>query len=270
MPSWSASRSFTSIETDSASVMSHEYTHAWPPRRSTSAFTCSSASVRRATRIGTPPAAATWSAVASPIPDDAPVITTRRPWSGPPSTPVAGAVAVEVLLPVVPEHVRVPPQLRHLDAGAGERGLRARRVEGAVEGDVRQHLRRDPELIERDVAREVGSRDARRAAAPARPARPERAPRQQRDQPRRARRLGERVEHRRDRLRLRRRQVERLAVEARRVDQVVHGVGDVVDRDDVRVAEVGRDDPDRATAGWPAVGSSRRGSRGRRSCRSRR
>ena len=50
---------------------------------SISALTSSSFSLVRATRIGMPPAAATFSAAARPMPDEAPVMTTVLPLTAP-------------------------------------------------------------------------------------------------------------------------------------------------------------------------------------------
>ncbi len=59
------------------------YTYAVPPSRSISALTSSSFSTLRATSSGMPPAAATLSAAARPMPLDAPVITTVLPFTAP-------------------------------------------------------------------------------------------------------------------------------------------------------------------------------------------
>ncbi len=57
------------------------YTYAVPPAATISARVSSSFSTLRATSSGTPPAAATFSALARPMPEEAPVIITCRPSS---------------------------------------------------------------------------------------------------------------------------------------------------------------------------------------------
>ena len=61
------------------SDMSQRWMWATPPARSISSFVSSSFSTERATSSTVAPASATFTAVALPIPDEAPVISTTLP-----------------------------------------------------------------------------------------------------------------------------------------------------------------------------------------------
>ena len=187
--------------------------------------------------------AAILSAAAWPMPDEAPVMTHGLAVDRVPEGAVAEQVRVEVALPVVPQLVRVGVELGHLDARALQRALGVARVELRGEADVLDDLaagcRSRPAAVLRTsvsagsfISIEIaplGSASIRRlsmrsaicgacaARAKALSTSPERWP------------LGL-VE------------VEGLAVEVGLVGDVVHRLGDVVDRDDVRVAELGADE----------------------------
>ena len=120
----------------------------------------------------------------------------------------------------------------------------------AVNDGVRQHLGRDAEPPDGQVEHRLRGRrphdavdQSRRGAARGGAARgPRRGPPvDRRRERRRAGGLAERVDHVDDRLRVGVDQVERLAVAVGQVGEVVHRLGDVVDRDHVGVAEVDAD-----------------------------
>ena len=113
---------------------------------------------------------------------------------------------------------------------------------------MRQHLERDADLVERDVA--PSSTPGMRPSWPGEPDRGvDAALADRRHEARRAGRGRERVEHLVHRLRPRVHEVERAAVEPVDVHEVVHRVDHVVDRHHVRRAEV----RDRAVASNPAA-----------------
>ena len=113
--------------------MSAAYTYAVPPAATISARTSSSFSTLRATSSGTPPAAATFSAVARPMPEEAPVISTCLPVERLLQRAPAAEVGVHLALPVVPQPRRVVVQRRRLlERRAGERALRSRACRSAA------------------------------------------------------------------------------------------------------------------------------------------
>ena len=154
-------------------------------------------------------------------------------------------VRVEVALPVVPQRVRVAVQRRHLDAGALQHPLGVAAVELGLERDVVEHLERDAEVAEDRLLDLLHGRDLHRHR--------EHALGQRVDDPlvdpqrelRGVGGLGERVDDLAGAGRLRRDQVEGLPVQVGLVRDVVEGARDVVDRDDVGVAELraGQRDP---------------------------
>src|SRR6202012_635050 len=83
----------------STSVRSHGWTLAVPPSCSISIATCSSLDLVRATSSTWPPAAPTFSAVASPIPDEAPVISTVRRLTAPAKESASSPPAPGIRLP---------------------------------------------------------------------------------------------------------------------------------------------------------------------------
>ncbi len=129
----------------------------------------------------------------------------------------------------------------------GQRLLGDPRVEDRPEAGVRQHLRRDPEAADGLVEQRLHRPDLHQAAHDR--GRPEAARQHghraagdvavdRSREPGRAGRRAERVDHLDRGLRLGVDQVERLAVAVGQVREVVHRLGDVVDRHHVGVAQV--------------------------------
>ena len=148
--------------------MSQRWMWAMPPARSISRFVSSSFSTERATSSTVAPASATFTAVALPIPEEAPVISTTLPRTARAQRAVLEQVGIEVALPVVPDAVRVGLQRRHRDPRALERRLRVRRVEAGRVADVGEHAGRDAELAQRRLHRPLRRREeAQPGARPA-------------------------------------------------------------------------------------------------------
>ena len=131
-------------------------------------------------------------------------------------------VGVEVALPVVPQLGGVALERRHRDPRAGQRPLGVAGVELGGQPDVAEHLVRDPEVGQDRLAHALGGRQLHEH--------PDRALGQRLEQLgvdphrhlRRVRGLGDRVHHLARALGLGVGEVERLAVEAVLVGDVVH------------------------------------------------
>ena len=155
----------------------------------------------------------------------------------PPDRPGEGAVLeeirVEVALPVVPEPVGVARQGRNRDPAPLQRRLGLGGVEVGRVVDVDEHRARDAEVGEDLVADALDGRQHREPASD--------LLRDEVEHPRvdpqhrlgRVGCLGEDVDHLARRQRIRVGEVEGLAVEPIDVGDVVHRLGDEVDRDDV-------------------------------------
>ncbi len=212
-----------------------------PPLSSISLTTSSSFSCVRATRIGIPPAAAILCAAAradaARAARDDHGLAVDRALEG----AVLEQVRVEVALPVVPQLVAVGLERRDLDARAGQRALGVARVELRHQPDVLHHVRRDAEVGEEVVADALQRRDLHRVAHDALRQHVRHLLVDPHDRMRRVRGAGEEVQDVAGLLRLGVDEVERLPVEAVLVGDVVHRGGDVVDRDDVGLAPLDRD-----------------------------
>ena len=169
-------------------------------------------------------------------------------------------VSSRLLLPVAPQGAGVGLEVGHGDAGAGERLLGAPGVEDGGEAGVGEHLGRDADAADRLVEHRLHRAELDQAAGDRRGTQPAghegeraRAGRVAVERDREPGRPGggaERVEHVDRGLRLGVDEVEGLAVAVGQVREVVHRLGDVVDRDDVGVAEV---DPDQRQPGRQGV-----------------
>ena len=124
---------------------------------------------------------------------------------------------------------------------AGQRALGVARVELRGEADVAEDLLGDAEVGQQRAAHVLERRQLHQQRDDALGQRVGQALVDAHRELRRVGGAGERVEHLAGALRLGRDEVERLAVEVRLVGDVVHRVDDVVDRHDVRVAELRAD-----------------------------
>ncbi len=178
-------------------------------------------------------------------------MTTVLPLSALTTRALALDRVVEHLLPVGPQRRGVGLEVGHRDAGAGQRLLGGPGRVDRRERGVLEHLGRDAEAADRLVQREVHRRQPQRGADQV--GRAQGAGEQGGGQPvgdaavdgdgelRGLRGGGEGVDQLDGVLRLGVDQVEGLAVEVGLVRDVVHRLGDVVDRHDVGVAEVDAD-----------------------------
>ena len=243
----------------------------------------SSLSLPRATSTGMPPACATLSAVTWPMPDEAPVITTYLPVSASRIRGVAAGRPGRGSPPSSPTACgrRTPGRARAMPEPASAFSVR-RESKTAVKLTCAEHLgraRRAGRWSGRAAACAGAARTSPLRIVEGRSARGTRRERQRagdaavdrRREPGRAGGRAERVDHLDDRLRLGVDQVEGLAVAVGQVGEVVHRRGDVVDRDDVGVAEVDARPAAARPAGCRAAASAAgRSSRARRPCPSRR
>ena len=150
-------------------------------------------------------------------------------------------LGVEVILPVLPDAVRVALERWARDPGAGQRRLGLARVEDRPGVDRRQHLRRDAELGQ-ESPRQAAHRVRQPLTHQVRQDRPQVGDAEPQGEPGRARRRAEDVERLARGGRPVADQVERLAVEARRVRQVVDRRRHEVDRHDGQDAALEADE----------------------------
>ena len=151
-------------------------------------------------------------------------------------------VGVEPALPVVPDALGVAVQRRHLDARAGQGALAVAGVELGGEGEVAEDLLGDAEVGQDRAPDALERRELEQQRADALGQRVGQPLVDADGHVRRVGGLGEGVEDVARALRLGGHEVEGLAVEAGLVGDVVHRGGHVVDRDDVRVAELEADE----------------------------
>ncbi len=188
-----------------------------------------------------PPAAATFSAAARPMPDDAPVMIDGLAVDGALEGAVLVQVGVELALVVVPELLGVVGQRRDRDVRVAQRALRVAGVEAAAERDVLDDLVRDAEVGE-EVRTDLLERgQLQREAEHALGQVLRRALVDPHHGLGRVTGLGERVQDLADALALGVDDVEGGVLDLGLVGDVVDGGGDVVDRDDVRPAPLEAD-----------------------------